>query len=101
MGFIDENVGWVYQRGVLAATADSGQNWQNLALPEGAAKVKAVCPVSVSAGYILDENGIIFRTKDQGQSWEALGCRWKDSGDESRHRGSNNRGLRFLTRKMV
>src|SRR5690554_4726354 len=41
MGFLGEKTGWVYQEGRLSATADGGQNWQTLPLPEEVTKIKA------------------------------------------------------------
>lgn len=100
MGFIDESTGWVYQNKVLSATADGGESWQKLSLPEGVAKVKAVSPLSVSEGYILDETGTAFFTENQGQTWEALALPREDlPGMKAATMEATTAGLRFFDRE--
>lgn len=100
MSFIDENVGWFYQKGVLGTTADGGLNWQTLSLPEGVAKVKAVCPLAVSEGYILDETGMVFVTRNQGQTWESFGLPMEEfPGMKAATMEATTAGLRFFDQK--
>lgn len=100
MGFIDEKIGWFYQKGTLSATADGGRNWQRLSLPEGVEKVKAVSPLSVSEGYILDETGAVFFTKDQGQNWESFLLPLNEfPGMNAASMEATTAGLRFFNRE--
>ncbi len=100
MGFLDENTGWVYQKRILSATADGGKSWQNIPLPGGAVKVKAVCPLSASEGYILDETGMVFYTGDQGQTWKSLALPMEGfPGMEAAVMEATTAGLRFFDRK--
>jgi photosystem II stability/assembly factor-like uncharacterized protein len=70
MSFNDENTGWFYQCGILSITVDSGQNWIEIPLPEGASKIKAVDVIDENTGCLFDDTGKVFITEDKGNIWE-------------------------------
>jgi photosystem II stability/assembly factor-like uncharacterized protein len=67
--FIDEKNGWIASPEVLAMTDDGGIKWTAISLPEGIGKILSI-DYRNFGGYLLDNNGSVFVTKDNGKSWE-------------------------------
>lgn len=73
ISFVDDQVGWAASSsaGKLWATADGGQTWTEVALPEDSGEIATVALRTASDGYLLDSSGTLYVTADGGQSWSA------------------------------
>lgn len=69
--FFDEKNGWIASPEVLAMTDDGGVKWAEISLPEGIGKILSI-DYRNFGGYLMDNNGIIFITKDNGKSWDKM-----------------------------
>jgi len=79
VGFADPNHGWIVGSGtrgaVLARTIDGGTSWQSLSerLPAAAQAeaLRAVACPSVTDTFVCGTQGLLLRTADGGDTWEA------------------------------
>jgi photosystem II stability/assembly factor-like uncharacterized protein len=78
ISFIDAKTGWAANQTTLWATADGAQKWTAVALPEGAKKLVEIALRTASAGYLLDEAGVLYITQDGGQHWSSQALELKD-----------------------
>ncbi len=72
VSFIDEQTGWVSNNVALWATADGGQSWQEIELPDGFDSKNSVASLSLldaATGYLLDIQGYLYTTADGGATW--------------------------------
>jgi photosystem II stability/assembly factor-like uncharacterized protein len=70
ISFLDDQTGWVASNYTsLAATADGGQSWSVLPLPESIPNIAAIHLRTPDEGYLLDYAGNLHTTRDAGQSW--------------------------------
>ena len=53
----------------LWATADGGQTWTELALPQELTTLAAISRRTTTDGYLLDDAGVLYTTQDGGRSW--------------------------------
>jgi hypothetical protein len=70
ISFLDDQTGWVASKYTsLAATADGGQSWSVLPLPESISNIAAIHLRTPDEGYLLDYAGNLHTTRDAGQNW--------------------------------
>lgn len=69
MSFLDENTGWLATSELFGATTDGGVSWTRRSLPETANKIATVDTYLPGEGYLLDQSGALFFTKDDGRHW--------------------------------
>ena len=67
--FLDENVGWLANSNLFGTTIDGGVTWTMQALPESAHKIATIDTYESGEGYLLDQNGVVFFTQDDGAHW--------------------------------
>jgi photosystem II stability/assembly factor-like uncharacterized protein len=72
VSFIDADTGWVVSSLQLRATADGGATWNDVALPEGTAKVAAISLRTADEGYLMTSAGVLYKTEDGGVNWSSL-----------------------------
>jgi len=75
IAFVDDDRGWILARAdayegpyLLFSTTDGGAHWRSKDLPQ-TGDLERIVFRSASAGWILDENGVILATTDGGESW--------------------------------
>jgi photosystem II stability/assembly factor-like uncharacterized protein len=67
--FLDETTGWLANSDIFGTTTDGGASWNLRSLPKTAHKVASIDTYLPGEGYLLDQNGALFFTKDDGQHW--------------------------------
>lgn len=67
--FLDEHTGWLANANMFGTTHDGGASWNLRSLPEAAGKIATIDTYRPGEGYLLDHNGVLFYTKDDGQHW--------------------------------
>jgi photosystem II stability/assembly factor-like uncharacterized protein len=68
VAFVDSKAGWAASLSHLAGTADGGNAWTEISLPEGVKKIAAI-DRNEDAGYLLDDKGVLHVTQDGGATW--------------------------------
>ncbi len=71
VAFGDENTGWFGFGDKFQMTADGGATWKDLVLPANVSKVAAVSLRTSKDGYLMDDKGILYVTKDGGNTWSS------------------------------
>lgn len=69
LSFSDPKNGWIASPAKMAATADGGQKWTELILPEKVQKIAAIFRQNTKHGYLLDNKGFLFTTENAGATW--------------------------------
>ena len=67
--FLDETTGWLANSNIFGTTTDGGASWNMRSLPETAYKIATIDTYLPGEGYLLDQKGVLFFTKDDGQHW--------------------------------
>jgi hypothetical protein len=67
--FLDENTDWLANSNMFGTTTDGGASWNLRTLPETADKIATIDTFLPGEGYLLDQSGALFHTKDDGQHW--------------------------------
>ncbi len=70
LSFLSRDTGWIASPEKLAATFDGGRSWNEITLPEGMKRMKAVDMWSETEGCILDNEYTLFFTGDGGKTWQ-------------------------------
>jgi len=73
MSFLDENIGWLANSDLFGTTLDGGVTWTMQALPETANKIATIDTYGSGDGYLLDQDGVLFFTEDDGAHWSTAG----------------------------
>jgi photosystem II stability/assembly factor-like uncharacterized protein len=71
--FLDETTGWLANSDIFGTTTDGGASWNMRTIPAGAEKIATIDTYLPGEGYLLDQNGALFFTKDDGQHWRETG----------------------------
>lgn len=78
ISFVDENTGWVAtpsefklngKSAKLGLTKDGGETWEAIELPKDAGRIAAISLRTQNDGYVLDNAGNLYITKDGGKSF--------------------------------
>ncbi len=69
MSFLDAQTGWTASPYIIQATHDGGSTWNNVTLPVDIKEIAAIALQSADSGYVLDVDGNLFITGDEGKSW--------------------------------
>jgi hypothetical protein len=69
MSFLDENIGWLANSNLFGTTVDGGASWTLRSLPKAAYKIATIDTYRPGEGYLLDQSGSLFYTKDDGEHW--------------------------------
>ncbi len=69
LSFVNSTTGWAATPSQLAVTADGGETWTDVKLPEGIRSITAISLVKPEMGYLLDAIGVLYTTTDGAQSW--------------------------------
>ncbi|MBN1799310.1 MAG: hypothetical protein JW822_12085 [Spirochaetales bacterium] len=70
LSFLSRDTGWIASTEKLASTFNGGQSWNEIALPEGIKRIKAIDMWSKTEGCILDNDYTLFFTNDSGKTWQ-------------------------------
>jgi hypothetical protein len=73
MSFLDANTGWLANSNLFGTTTDGGASWQMQALPKTANQIATIDTYAPGHGYLLDQNGALFFTQDNGLHWRPAG----------------------------
>ncbi|MEZ0395319.1 MAG: YCF48-related protein [Anaerolineales bacterium] len=73
LSFADAQTGWAATPTLLGATADGGQSWRELTLPEGVTGIAALSMFAPGEGFLLDVSGALYATNDDGATWSLAG----------------------------
>ncbi|MCP4541773.1 MAG: hypothetical protein GY832_31975 [Chloroflexi bacterium] len=71
ISFIDAQTGWAAAHTNLWKTADGGQIWTEIDLPEGIDDITGINLRTADDGYLLDSAGILYTTQDGGATWSS------------------------------
>jgi photosystem II stability/assembly factor-like uncharacterized protein len=69
LAFTDNINGWCASSYNLYKTSDGGKTFSELQLPGKDISIAAISLRTVSDGYLLDTNGILYTTADGGNTW--------------------------------
>ena len=73
LSFINRSVGWFGNVRSVALTQDGGRTWTQVPLPQDVKEnIMAIQLASMDNGYVLLNNGLLYRTKDGGKHWSAI-----------------------------
>jgi photosystem II stability/assembly factor-like uncharacterized protein len=70
MSFLDAQTGWTASPASVQATHDGGTTWINVSMPLAIKDIAAIAFQSANTGYVLDTDGNLFVTVDEGKSWD-------------------------------
>lgn len=70
--FRDKNVGFVYVGFGIVKTTDGGATW-NVSMSNLANKIYSICFANTATVFITGEGGHVWRSEDNGVSWEYKG----------------------------
>jgi hypothetical protein len=71
--FVDESIGWLANSNMFGTTTDGGESWMLRSLPGAETKIATIDTYRPGEGYLLDQNGNLYFTNDDGQHWQAAG----------------------------
>lgn len=71
--FTDSKNGWVASSCNLAVTTDGGKTYNEIPLSKGINSISTIFLNKLGTGYLLNNEGKLFSTKDSGKSWSELG----------------------------
>jgi len=71
--FLDENTGWLANSDIFGTTTNGGVAWNMRSLPESAHKIATIDTYLAGEGFLLDQNRVLFFTKDDGAHWREAG----------------------------
>jgi photosystem II stability/assembly factor-like uncharacterized protein len=71
--FLGETTGWLANSHIFGTTSDSGATWTLHSIPETAKEVATIDTYSSGEGYLLDQQGALFFTLDDGEHWRQAG----------------------------
>jgi photosystem II stability/assembly factor-like uncharacterized protein len=72
MSFHSDQVGWLANSEFFGFTEDGGQSWQIPPLPPEIHKIATLDSYPPGEGYLLDQEGVLFSSRDNGQHWEMI-----------------------------
>lgn len=72
MSFYNDQVGWLANSELFGFTENGGQSWQTPPLPLEANKIATLDSYEPGAGYLLDQDGALFWSGDNGQHWKLI-----------------------------
>jgi photosystem II stability/assembly factor-like uncharacterized protein len=67
--FLDETTGWLANSNSFGTTTNGGDSWNMRSLPDAAHKIVTIDTYLPGEGYLLDQSGVLFFTKDDGRHW--------------------------------
>lgn len=67
--FLDETTGWLANTNMFGTTTDGGDSWNLLPLPDTADRIATIYTYLPGEGYLLDQQGRLFHTNDDGRHW--------------------------------
>jgi photosystem II stability/assembly factor-like uncharacterized protein len=70
--FLNEKIGWLANSNIFGTTVDGGASWNMRPIPETAQKIAAIDTYLPEEGYLLDQKGTLFFTRDDGQHWREV-----------------------------
>lgn len=73
MSFLDEKTGWLANSNLFGTTTDGGATWTMRELPQGANQVATIDTYATGRGYLLDQDGRLFFSEDDGAHWREAG----------------------------
>ena len=73
MSFLDETIGWLANSNLFGATDNGGLSWFMPPLPSEADRIATIDTYRLGEGYLLDTNGRLFFTTNNGSQWEEAG----------------------------
>jgi hypothetical protein len=73
LSFFNRQFGWFGATNQVAVTTDGGANWTSINLPKNVnGNIMAIHLLSENLGYILSNQGMLYRTKNSGQTWDLI-----------------------------
>lgn len=74
--FVDSQTGWFLGTDIrsdattyIFKTTDSGNEWMQIPVGMAIGIVNSMCFTSESVGYLVGNNGLVFKSSDGGESW--------------------------------
>jgi photosystem II stability/assembly factor-like uncharacterized protein len=71
VAFADARTGWFGFGAKFQMTADGGATWKELVLPKEVNSVATISLRTPKDGYLVDKEGVLYITKDGGQTWSS------------------------------
>jgi photosystem II stability/assembly factor-like uncharacterized protein len=71
VAFADAKTGWFGFGAKFQMTTDGGASWKELALPKDVNSVATISLRTPKDGYLVDKDGVLYITKDGGQTWSS------------------------------
>ncbi len=72
ISFSDAETGWILDADFTARTSDGGRTWKEVKLPFTRGLVRNVCITGYDSAWVMEKSGIIYKTRDGGDSWEEM-----------------------------
>jgi photosystem II stability/assembly factor-like uncharacterized protein len=98
LSFLSRDTGWIASPEKLASTFNGGQSWNEITLPEGIKKIKAIDMWSKTEGCILDSDYTLFFTSDGGKTWQKKNIEIDGEEPNKRIFMSQDTAMRFANR---
>ncbi len=70
MSFLDAQSGWTASPSSIQSTHDGGTTWNDVSMPLAMKDIAAIAFQPGNTGYVLDADGNLFATADEGKSWD-------------------------------
>ncbi len=69
MSFINGSRGWLATKRTILQTSDGCATLAPVTLPEGRGQISAISLYGETAGYFIDDKGLLYNTTDGGATW--------------------------------
>jgi len=78
IAFYNKNIGWIASSFNILSTTDKGKTFQEIILPSKDVRISAISLRTGKQGYLLDAEGILYKTYDFGKTWASSSIRLEE-----------------------
>ncbi len=96
MSFLDSQTGWTASTVAIQATQDGGETWNDVPMPAAMKDIAAIAFQPDHTGYVLDVDGNLFVTVDEGKRWDVRSLGLKNGEHLTATANGPRAALRFL-----